>query len=83
MKKQKEFNYFDKRENIRRLWIALYAICGLTLIPDFFVQRHGYIGIEGFFGFYSILGFGSCAALILLSKVLGRVLKVRESYYDN
>jgi len=33
-------------------------------------------------GFYSILGFISCAVLILVSKVLGIFLKVEEDYYD-
>ena len=33
MKQKKEFDYFDKPENIKKLWIMLYAICGLLIIP--------------------------------------------------
>ncbi len=83
MKKKKEFDYFDKPENIRKLWIMLYAVCGLLVVPDFFTHRHPHFGFDGFFGFYALLGFVACAALILISKVLGLVLKAKEDYYDD
>ena len=82
MKQKKEFNYFDRPETIRKLWIILYVICGLTMVPDFFTHRHSYLGFEGFFGFYALLGFISCSVLILLSKALGLLLKTKENYYD-
>lgn len=82
MAQKKEFDYFDKPENIKRLWIALYAVCGLTVVPDFFTHRHAYFGIDGFLGFYALLGFASCAALILFSKLVGLLLKVKEDYYE-
>ena len=83
MKKKKEFDYFDKPENIKKLWIMLYVVCGLLVVPDFFIHRHPHFGFDGFFGFYALLGFVSCAALILFSKVVGLVLKAREDYYDD
>ena len=83
MKKKKEFDYFDKPENIRKLWIMLYAVCGLLVVPDFFTHRHPHFGFDGFFGFYALLGFVTCAALILFSKVVGLVLKAREDYYND
>jgi|Deesub1362B_J571_1020462.scaffolds.fasta_scaffold02922_2 hypothetical protein len=82
MKDKKEFDYFDRPENIKRLWIALYVLCGLTVLPDFFLQREGHFAIDHYCGFYAFLGFVSCAALILFSKLVGFVLKVREDYYD-
>ncbi|MGD8984137.1 MAG: hypothetical protein PVH99_10685 [Desulfobacteraceae bacterium] len=82
MKQKKEFDFFDKPENIKKLWIMLYAICGLLIIPDLMTRRHAYFGFDGFFGFYALLGFVSCAALILFSKLVGLVLKVKENYYD-
>ena len=82
MKQKKEFNYFNRPETIRKLWIMLYVICGLTVVPDFFTHRHSYFGFEGFFGFYALLGFISCSVLILLSKALGLLLKTKENYYD-
>jgi len=83
MKPNKEFDYFDRPETIKKLWIMLVVVCGLVVIPDFFTQRHPHFGFDGFFGFYALLGFVSCAALILFAKVLGWVLKVSEDYYDD
>ena len=82
MKVKKEFDYFDRPENIRKLWIVLYIICGLTIVPDFFTHRHAHFGFDYFFGFYALLGFVSCAVLILFSKLVGLMLKVKEDYYD-
>jgi hypothetical protein len=82
MKRKSEFDYFDKPENIKKLWIILYVICGLLVVPDFVLHRHPHFGFDGFFGFYAILGFVSCAILILFSKLVGLVLKVKENYYD-
>ncbi len=80
--KKKEFDYFDRPEVIRKLWILLYGSCGLTVVMELFAHRHPHFGFDGFFGFYAVLGFVSCAALILFSKFLGMVLKAREDYYD-
>jgi len=67
---------------IRKLWVFLYVLCGLTIIPDFFIHREPHFGFDGFFGFYGLLGFISCAVLIVVSKLLGLFLKVGEDYYD-
>ena len=82
MKQKKEFDYFDKPRNIKKLWIMLYLVCGLVVIPDFFTHRLAHFGFDGLFGFYALLGFVSCAVLIIFSKLVGLVLKVKEDYYD-
>lgn len=82
MKQKKEFDYFDRQETKKKLWIILYAVCGLLLIPDFFTHRHPHFSFDGFFGFYAVLGFVACTVLILFSKLLGLGLKAKEDYYD-
>lgn len=82
MNQKKEFDYFDRPENIKKLWIMLYVVCGLLVIPDLFTHRHAYFGFDDFFGFYALIGFSTCAVLILFSKLVGLVLKVKENYYD-
>lgn len=39
--------------------------------------------IEQLFGFYAVYGFLACAALILIAKAVGLVLKRPDSYYDD
>ena len=82
MKPKKEFDWFDRPESKRTLWVWLYAVCGLLVVPDFFTHRHEYFGFDGSFAFFALLGFVSCAVLILFSKLVGLVLKAREDYYD-
>lgn len=82
MKTKKEFDYFDRPQVKRKLWILLWGVCGLTIIPDLFTHRHPHFGFDGFIGFYALFGFVTCAVLILLAKLIGRVLKVKEDYYD-
>ncbi len=83
MQPQKEFDYFDRPAVIRKLWIMLYVVCGLTVVAEFFAHRHPHFGFDAFFGFNAVLGFVSCAALILFSKLVALVLKAREDYYDD
>lgn len=82
MKPKKEFDHFDRPDVRRKLWILLFVVCALTVVPDFFIHRHPHFGFDGFIGFYAVFGFVACAALILISKIIGRVLKVKEDYYD-
>ncbi len=67
---------------IRKLWIMLYLICGLTLVPEFFIEREPHFGIDAYFGFFALLGFASCIVLIMIAKAGGIVLKRKEDYYD-
>jgi len=80
---RKEFDFFDRPKVIRGLWIALFATCGLTVAAELVIQRHPHFGFDGFFGFYALLGFVSCAVLILFSKLVALFLKTREDYYDD
>ena len=82
MSKKNEFDLFDKPQTKKILWILLYSVCGLLLIPEFYLHRESYFGLESFWGFFALLGFIACAVLILFSKVVGLVLKVKENYYD-
>jgi len=75
-------DFFDRAENIKKLWISLYGVCIVLVLVDFFIPPEAHFGFDGFVGFYSLLGFVSCAVLILLSKVAGFFLKVPENYYD-
>lgn len=82
MKEKKEFDLFDRPATRKLLWILLWGACGLSVLLELFVHRHPHFEADAFFGFYAILGFVSCTAMILLAKALGIFLKVDEDYYD-
>jgi hypothetical protein len=53
------------------------------VIPDLFIEKHPHYGWENLFGSYAIFGFLSCVAIIIVSKVLGKLfLQKPEDYYD-
>jgi hypothetical protein len=67
----------------RRLWQVFIAILVLTLLAELAIKAHPHFAVEGLFGFSALYGFLACAALILIAKGLGLVLKRRDTYYDD
>jgi len=69
----------------KRLWKLLWGFCIFLLLIELFVERHGHFGdhsLDSYFGFYGLLGFISAFICLLISKVIGLVLKVKENNYD-
>jgi hypothetical protein len=84
MKKRKEFDWFDHPQNIKRLKIGFYIVLALLVLPDFFMHKHTlFSSVEAWPGFYAFFGFVSCVIIILVSKLFGFALKVKEDYYDD
>ena len=79
---QEKTYWLDNPRNVDRLVYAFYAVCGLLLVIDGFVPKHGPFAIEHIYGFYGIFGFVACVALVLIAKQLRRVLMRPENYYD-
>lgn len=74
--------WLDNPANVDRLVRWFYIACGLVLVIDPFVHKHGPFEIEHIWGFYGIYGFVACAALVLISKQLRKILMRPEDYYD-
>jgi hypothetical protein len=67
---------------IRKLWILFGALLTLSVIAQFFIPLEGHFGLDGLFGFNAGFGFLACAALILIAKAIGALLKRPDTYYD-
>jgi hypothetical protein len=74
--------WLDDHRNVDRLVHAFYAVCGLLIVIDVFVPKHGPFAIEHVFGFYGWFGFIACVALVLIAKQMRRVVMRPEDYYD-
>ncbi|PLY00014.1 MAG: hypothetical protein C0623_08055 [Desulfuromonas sp.] len=84
MKNKKEFDWFDHPQNIKRLKIGFYIVLVLLVVPDFFMHKHTlFSSVEALPGFYALFGFIACVVIILVSKLFGLALKVKEDYYDD
>ena len=79
----KETHWLARPRNIKRLWIGFITLLALTVIPDFFLHRHGHFGIDNYIGFLAFYGFTTCTTMVILAKVLGFLLKRKDTYYDD
>ncbi|MGB9730739.1 MULTISPECIES: hypothetical protein [Calditerrivibrio] len=80
---KKEFDFFDKEENIKILQRCFYFLLFLLVILDIFVEKHPHYGWENLFGAYALYGFFSCVLIVIVSKFLGKLwLQKPEDYYD-
>jgi hypothetical protein len=68
---------------MRKLWGIFIASLACSVLAGLAIEAHPHFGVERFFGAYAIYGFTACAALILLAKALGLILKRPDTYYDD
>ena len=63
--------------------LALIALAEIIL-PRVFPGEHPHFSFEGFPAWGSLYGLASCAAIIIVSKLIGKVWLMRhEDYYDS
>ncbi|MBW2650362.1 MAG: hypothetical protein JRC66_04980 [Deltaproteobacteria bacterium] len=81
---KKEFDWFDKPDNLKKLRIFSYVILVASVLTEFFVSSHGaQHPWDKIPGFYALFGFAICTVMIIVSKLLGQYwLKKSEDYYD-
>jgi len=80
-------HWLYRSENLPKLWVIQIVILVLALLPEFFIHHHPHVEQSGFtldtsFGFFAWYGFLTCAAMVALAKILGIVLKRKDTYYD-
>jgi hypothetical protein len=75
--------WLDRAGNVRKVYYSVWIACGLLLLAELFIDKHGEVGIEHVFGFHGFYGLVACVALVLAAKLLRRVLIRPENYYDD
>jgi hypothetical protein len=76
-------HWLTRPRTIRRLWQAFIAVLALTVLAEFAIEAHPHFAVERLFGFGALYGFLACAALVLVAKGIGIVLKRPDTYYDD
>lgn len=74
--------WLDKSENVRKLYLTVWAIGIVLLVLDLVIHRHPETQFDGWFGFYCIFGFVACVSLVITAKGLRRILMRPEDYYE-
>jgi hypothetical protein len=75
-------HWLDRSENVTKIYRTLWSIGIVLLLADMVVLRHEDLRIAEWFGFYGFYGFVACVALVLAAKLLRRVVKRPENYYE-
>jgi len=75
-------HWLDEPRNVRLLWRLFLAVLALTVLVELLVDLHPHFAVEGLFGFHAWFGLLACAAMIVVAKALGVLLKRPDSYYD-
>ena len=67
---------------VRIVLYSLYACCGALLVVDFIFHRHSMHPWDSWRGFYPVYGFVGCTLLVLIAKLLRKLVKRPENFYD-
>ena len=68
---------------MKKLWGIFIASLACSVVVELAIEAHPHFAVERIFGGYAIYGFAACAALILVAKALGLLLKRPDTYYDD
>jgi hypothetical protein len=74
--------WLDQPQNVSKLYWALWIACGLLLLVEPLIHKHGEVAVEDWFGFHGWFSFVGCVVLVLLALALRRILMRPEDYYE-
>ena len=78
----KQSHWLDDPRNVRGLWRGFLVVLAVTVAAGFFVDLHPHFAIEAWFGFNAAFGFVACLAMIVGAKLLARLLKRPDTFYQ-
>lgn len=74
--------FFDKPGRVKGLLIVFYTSLAALLLIDPFIHKHAEFYWESAPNFFAAYGFISCVMLVLAARVLRRIIKRDEDYYE-
>jgi hypothetical protein len=75
-------HWLRRPETIRKLWIVGIIVLAVLLVIGELIERHPHFAGENIIGFNAWFGFGSCVVMVVVAKLLGFVLKRKDTYYE-
>jgi len=66
----------------RVLWLTFAIMLALSVAAEVFIHTHARFGIDGSFSFHAWFGGVACIGIVAVSKLLGIILKRKDTYYD-
>lgn len=78
----KKTHWLDDPRNVRMLARGALAVLALTVLAELAITLHPHFEVDALFGFHALYGFLACAAMIIVAKLLGALLKRPDTYYE-
>jgi len=75
-------HWLDEPRNVRRLWRAFLALLAVVVAAELVIALHPHFEVESLPAFHAAYGFLACAAMIVVAKALGMLLKRPDTYYE-
>lgn len=82
MTQRDDKHWLDDPAHVKLLWRGFLFVLALTVAAELVVHLHPHFGVESIFAFSAWFGFGACAAMIAVAKLLALVLKRPDTYYE-
>lgn len=82
-KRDQDKHWLLRQKTIRNLWIGTSIVLLATVIGGLFVPLPGHFKWDGYFWFFAVYGFATCAVMVFVAKALGYILKRPDNYYDD
>ncbi|CAG1012639.1 hypothetical protein BURK2_04558 [Burkholderiales bacterium] len=76
-------HWLDEPKNVKLLWRLFLIVLAITVLAEPFAALRPHFEVEALFGFHAWYGFAACAAMILVAKGLGLLLKRPDDYYGS
>jgi len=72
----------ENKKLLNMVIVLIVLMCMILLCVDVFYHKHGHFAFEETFGFFPAFGFFAFVALSLCARLLRKIVKRREDYYD-
>jgi hypothetical protein len=77
-----EEHWLVRPKTVRVLWIIMIVILAITVLLQLGAHVHGVFHVDETFGFNAWYGLGACVLMVVGAKVLGTIIKRKDTYYD-
>jgi hypothetical protein len=74
--------WLDNPKNVDKLVYAVYAVCAVLFFSDLIYHKHPHYEAEEWLGFYGVFGFVAFFGIVMAGKLLRKLIKRDEDYYD-
>lgn len=78
----KDPSWADHPQTSQRILYGLIAACAVVFLSDLLYHKHAHFSFEQVLGFHGLFGFAAYVTIVNSAKVLRRLVKRSEDYYD-